>query len=185
MDDDSGDSLPMQTGDGIATRFSDEAREAAYQLWAFQYRGNAEKVSAALAKHDPPIKVDARSVQRWAKDGQWAIRKADDWRKIAPDLGRQTVIEADYGTLETAVRMREIVNDDTLLTIETTSPSGSVTRRQVPRTATKDRIAAGELLRKIGEFLRPTIQGQTEARAIPSDLRTMTDEQLREAERNG
>lgn len=117
-------------------RYPEETKERAYQLWAFLLGGNAEKVAAELAKLDPPVIVDGRTVRDWATRYQWAVRRADDWRRIAPDLSLQTVVETRYGLLEAARMARGIVASDD------------------PKIGSRDRLAAGALLQRIEESLR-------------------------------
>lgn len=154
-DEETSETVWMVKGRGRAARFSDHAKELVYQMWAFQYAGNARKVSEALERQTPPITVDERSIRQWAKDGQWAIRRADDWRQIAPDLMRQTIIETRYGLLETAIEMRSIVTNTRTRRIERVSSDGEATTvEEVPEVQTKDRIAAGKLLNDIDSELR-------------------------------
>jgi hypothetical protein len=136
------------------TRHTDETRELAYQLWAFTHGGNCVRVAAALAKMSPPIDVDVRAVQRWAESEQWAVRRADDWRQIAPDLSRQTIIESRYGLLETARMARDMVMNDRTRTTTTVTPNGSVRTEEKPEVSNKERIMAGMLLQKIDTDLR-------------------------------
>jgi hypothetical protein len=141
------------------TRHTDETRELAYQLWAFTLGGNCVRVAAALAKMSPPIDVDVRAVQRWAESEHWAIRRADDWTQIAPDLARQTAIEARYGLLESATMARDMVTNDRMRTITTISPTGSVTTKEVPEVSAKDRLTAGLLLDKIASSFPASTDG--------------------------
>lgn len=190
MDDDGEDMESSETawlskGVGRAARFSDRAKEIVYQMWAFQYAGNARKVSEALERQTPPISVDERSIRQWAKDGQWAIKRADDWRRIAPDLDRQTIIETRYGLLETAIEMRDIVTNTRTRKITKTTGSGedvTVTVEEVPEMATKDRIAAGKVLTEIDGALRNLAIADAPA-PKRRDYRSMSDEELARMER--
>lgn len=178
------DTVWMVRGSGRAARFSDHAKEIVYQMWAFQYAGNARKVSEALERQTPPISVDERSIRQWAKDGQWAIRRADDWQRIAPDLMRQTAIETRYGLLETAITMRDIVTNTRTRTI--TKTYGETTEvQEVPEVQTKDRIAAGKLLSEIDSELRQIAMASVARADGPTDLSRLSDAELARMEREG
>lgn len=136
--------MPESPATGTGTRYDDETKERAYQLWAFVLGGNAEKVAARLAESKPPVKVDGRTVRDWVNRYKWPIRRYNDWQQIAPDLIRTLGIDLTFGLLETAAEMRRIVTSTKMLKITTTTPMGSQRTEEVPEIEPKDRIAAGK-----------------------------------------
>jgi hypothetical protein len=86
-------------------RFSDDIRQLAYEIWAWEADRNATRTQQILAEEcrslaeagiDPSsgeiMSIDeesipiptARQVQRWARDGDWAQRSVADMARIAP-----------------------------------------------------------------------------------------------------
>ena len=150
------DRVPADTADTLTddaaldegTRYPDTVKDLAYQLWAFELGGNAEKVSVALAQQSPPVVIDGRRVRDWAMRYQWAIRRYKDWYSIAPDVLRTTAIDLQFGIMETAAEMRRLLKSDKTSTVTTISRQGSTRIEEKPEVSVSDRIAAG---RWIGE----------------------------------
>jgi hypothetical protein len=102
---DTDDTRPQNSVDSRGHRFSDDIRQLAYEIWAWEADRNATRTQQILAEEcrslaeagiDPisgeilsideesiPIPT-ARQVQRWAKDGDWAQRSVADMARIAP-----------------------------------------------------------------------------------------------------
>lgn len=159
-------------------RYDSETKERAYQLWAFRYGGNCERVAEAMAELIPPTILDGRIVRYWAQHYKWAIRRYQDWQQIAPDLVRTLGIDLTFGLLETAAEMRRLVSSTKTRIVTTISPSGSVRTEEKPEVSNSDRISAGKWigdnyarLREIGALTQdaPAIEGGNETEDTSMD----------------
>jgi hypothetical protein len=73
-----------------------------------------------------------------------------------------------------------MVTNERTRKVTTTSPTGSVTTREVPEVSNKERVMAGTLLAKIDADIRGSVnQGERDGTtALPANLDTMTDDEL-------
>lgn len=99
--------------DRRAVRHSDDVKERAYQLWAFQASRRAKIVSDLLASGElgDPVDVTERTIRNWATDDGWADRVRRDLRAIAPDMQEQTIAELIMGALSGARYLRAVIED--------------------------------------------------------------------------
>jgi hypothetical protein len=103
MSDTDDDSPRSSTGN----RFDDDLKQLAYEIWLLKADRNASRTQSLLADHlhllaDEEINpltgeildIEAesvpiptvRQVQRWAKDGSWQQKAADDIARLAPRM---------------------------------------------------------------------------------------------------
>jgi hypothetical protein len=101
---DTGDDFP-KTDTGI--RYSDDLRQLAYEIWLLKADRNAARTQMLLAEQcraeaeeqiddntgeilsieDESLNIPTvRQVQRWAKDGNWSQKAADDIARLAPRM---------------------------------------------------------------------------------------------------
>jgi hypothetical protein len=101
---DTGDDFP-KTDTGI--RYSDDLRQLAYEIWLLKADRNAARTQMLLAEQcraeaeeqiddntgeilsieDESLNIPTvRQVQRWAKDGRWEQKAADDIARLAPRM---------------------------------------------------------------------------------------------------
>lgn len=138
--DDAADHSDIVIRTETRTNYPDSVKQSAYEAWAFKCGGNCARVSALLKTYDPPLDVNERAIQRWAKDHNWPQRRYNDWHDIAPDLTRQGIIDVHLGFVESASEMRRIVNS--------------------PGEETKDKVAAAKWIKEATEMIS-TLEQQT------------------------
>jgi hypothetical protein len=88
--------VPTQAAQGrpqatAGTRYSDETRELARQLWTWRCDRNAARTVAELAKElspDEPLPTE-QAVRLWVNGENWAIRADDDIAALAPAIQRR------------------------------------------------------------------------------------------------
>jgi hypothetical protein len=149
---------PAERDEG--TRYPAWIKAFAFQLWAFRCSGDAAKVSAMLAAHDPPAEVDPHRIRDWARRYEWAIRRHEDWRTIAPDLVQTGVIDVQLGFVESAAVMRALVND--------------------PTAAARDRIAAAGWLKGPQETIATLEAAHAQREPLPELAPVTTTEEALE-----
>ena len=137
---------PVDGGHG--NRYGGDTKESAYQLWAFRYRRNAERVAGALAGEDGQG-PDPSTVQRWAREDEWAKRADAELRALAPALDRADTAEVLIGRGEGIAAMRDAV-------------AGRFDH--LPAAAINGRITAARALIEAGGML-----GKGEAPTMPAD----------------
>jgi hypothetical protein len=102
--DDTGDRFERNS---TGNRFSDDIRELAYEIWLLKADRNAARTQSLLAEQcraeaeeqiddntgeilsidDDSLPIPTvRQVQRWAKDGNWQQKAADDIARLAPRM---------------------------------------------------------------------------------------------------
>lgn len=92
----------------VGTRYTDEQKETAYQLWAFVTSRNASETARILSQPEWQIDVPRETVAYWAREYNWAQRAADDVHKIAPDLRFQAFSELLFAGLDGAKYIRKV-----------------------------------------------------------------------------
>ncbi len=146
------------------TRYTDEARELAYQLWAFKHGRNASSVAAAMQDEHPGL--DERTVQRWAKDGDWVVKVRQDLTALAPAIQQAIITDLIAGAGEGAQHLR------------------AVARGEAKAEPARVNACLG-LLDRAGFGPRPAqpIAPEPERAAILSreEIRSMTPEEMRDA----
>lgn len=92
------------------TRYPDETKELAYQLWAFLAGRNASEVSRMLATEEHgAVTVPRETVAYWAREYGWAARVDRELESIAPDLRRQAFSELLIAGHEATRYLREVM----------------------------------------------------------------------------
>ena len=104
------DTADTRAESGHGTRYSDEIRELARQLWTFRFGRNTERVAEAMQEKCPNL--DARTVRRWALDGGWAVRAGQDVAAIAPAIHEAIVVDLIAGASEGAQYLRAAARGD-------------------------------------------------------------------------
>lgn len=90
----------------------DDAKERAYQLWAFRCSRDCVKVHDELAKEEDGYDVPIRTLQHWAVSLGWPQRAADQLTAIGPDFRRQALLELVAGQVDAARFVRRVVRGD-------------------------------------------------------------------------
>jgi hypothetical protein len=88
----------------VATRYPDEARDLARQLWGFKLSRNAEAVAREMQTDYPGI--EGRTIRRWADDGRWAETITQQVRALAPAIHEGILIDLMVGAAEGAGYLR-------------------------------------------------------------------------------
>ena len=92
------------------TRYDEETRERARELWFFLYGRNAEAGAKALEKECPGL--EGRTVRRWAADGEWATWGEAAIGELAPGLAEAVVIDLVAGGPESVAYLRAAVRGE-------------------------------------------------------------------------
>ncbi len=87
-----------------STRYDDEARDLAWQLWGFKHSRNGEAVARELQETYPGI--DGRTIRRWADEGTWAETIPQQIRALAPAIHEGILIDLMAGAAEGASYLR-------------------------------------------------------------------------------
>lgn len=92
-----------------STRYPDEVKELAYQLWAFMSSRNASEVSRQLHTEDyGAIEVPRETVAYWVREYKWTERAERDVQAIAPNLRHQAFSELLFAGLDGAKYIRRV-----------------------------------------------------------------------------
>jgi len=92
------------------TRYSDETKEVAYQLWAFATSRNASEVARRLSDEEwGSVQITKDTVAYWAREYGWAERATKDVQSIAPDLRHQAFSELLFAGLEGSKYIRQVI----------------------------------------------------------------------------
>lgn len=95
------------------TRYSDETKEIAYQLWAFATARNASEVARQLKTEEwGHLDVPRETVAYWAREYEWSKRADADVHSIAPNLRYQTFAELLFAGHDGARYIRRVVRGD-------------------------------------------------------------------------
>lgn len=168
MDTDSDDiKRPRYVGNGLAqsVRYSDEDRDLAYQLWAYQYSQDAMKVCNHLGAMEFPILVTDRTLRRWVENHKWHERIRQDLKSVAPAIHESNVLSIFIGAREAINFLREQTRGETV-------PSG-------PRTqgAGMLLVAAGYHGRGDRSVLESAMESSSR-NMLKEDFQLLSDEEL-------
>lgn len=92
------------------TRYDDETRDEAYQLWAFRYGRNAERVAEAMQERFPGL--DGRTVRYWAQRDDWAVKVRQDLTALAPAIQQAIITDVIAGAGEGAQHLRAVARGE-------------------------------------------------------------------------
>ncbi len=105
--------------DARGTRYTDEQKEIAYKVWAFQANRNAAKTARLLATmEDDSFTVTRRSVYDWSKEFHWEDRANRDLYSAAPSLRFKTQTALILSAPQAAELLQKIIALDESLKVE-------------------------------------------------------------------
>lgn len=149
----------------IATRR--DARQVAYELWAFRCGQNCSAVARILADEYGEA-IPERTVRYWAESEGWAARVRDGLRQLAPATREQTIVELIFGALEASRYLRGVANGDV----------------DLDKVTGKTRVTAAIAILDRGGFSPVGTIDKTQVRQSDSDKRGLrywySDQELRE-----
>jgi hypothetical protein len=156
-----------------------EAKELAYQLWAYKHGQRAYVTAKALQAGEdcPPgvsYAVNGDTVAYWAKSENWALRAAEDRRLLAPGHEERMMQTAMYGSVEGLEWARAVANGSESVRSDRVRLDCTALLLQVQGWLGPERRHAGQR-----EGVRTT--GRT---LDPSRLRNLSDAELAELERS-
>jgi len=91
--------------------YGEEERELAFQVWAYQASRNVVH-TARLLLEQHELDIPRRTIQDWVEKGQWAIKRADSLRQLAPDLDQHVSLEIKLGSVDGVHLLRKVVQGD-------------------------------------------------------------------------
>lgn len=103
----------------VATRYTDEQRELAFQVWTFRANRNAAEATRLLAEMgDEGFTVSRQMVAQWAREQGWDRRADQDLFAGAPRLRFGTQTELILAAPEAAAFLRKVIALDPSLMTE-------------------------------------------------------------------
>lgn len=145
------------------TRYDQDCRRKARELWAFVHSRNGEAVARAMQEEYPGI--EGRTIRRWAEEDEWAAWVDAAIVDLAPHIHRSMVVDLILGAAESSRILR------------------AMQRGELPPDPVKARICFGFMdrvgftPRTSGEPLAPPKQGRY-AKLTAADIDSMSEAEL-------